>query len=105
MALISRQTLQRSATLRALRWVLPWSWAVRGARGTYAAGEHVGRRLTPDERRRFLRLIWKSRGRRSNLTPREQLQVRRIARKVDPRDLVQAVAAEFSPLPWPKPPA
>jgi hypothetical protein len=91
--------------LRAVRWVLPWTWAFRGARATYAAGGHVRERLTPDERRRLLRLIRKSRGRRANLTAREQWQVRRLARKIDPRDLIRAVAAEFSPLPWPKPPA
>jgi hypothetical protein len=105
MGLISRERAQRYAVLRSLQWVLPWTWAIRGARGTYAAGGHLRRRLTPDERKRLLRLIWKSKGRRSNLTKREQMQIRRLVRKVDPRDTVRAVAAELSPLPWPKPPA
>lgn len=105
MALISRDKAQRWAGLRVLQWALPWTWAIRGARATYAAGGHVRGRLTPDERRRLLRLVWKSKGRRRNLSVREQAQLRRLARKVDPRDTVRAVAAEFSPLPWPKPPS
>jgi hypothetical protein len=104
MALISRDRTQRWAGLRALQWLLPWIWAVRGARAIYAAGGHVGRRLTPAERRQLLALVWKSRGRRRNLTLREQVQLRRLVQQVDPCDAIRAVAAEFSPLPWPKPP-
>jgi hypothetical protein len=105
MALFSRERAQRWAGLRALQWVLPWTWAVRGVRATYAAGGHVRGRLDANERRRLLRLVWKSKGRRRNLTLREQAQLRRLIGKVDPRDTIRAVAAEFSPLPWPKPPS
>jgi hypothetical protein len=99
MELLSREKAQRWAGLRALQWVLPWTWAVRGVRATYVAGGHVRGRLSPGERRRLLRLAWKSKGRRRNLTVREQAQLRRLVRKIDPRDTVRAVASEFSPLP------
>jgi hypothetical protein len=103
-ALISKERAGRWAGLRALRWVLPWVWAIRGARATYAAGLHVHGRLTPVERKRLAALAWKSRGLRRNLTLTEQIELRRLFNKVDVRDTVRAVAAEFSPLPWPRPP-
>jgi hypothetical protein len=104
MALISRERAGRWAGLRAVQWVLPWIWAVRGARAAYAAGMHVRGRLTPVERRRLLSLVWKSRGRRRNLAITEQVELRRLLNKIDLRDTVRALAAEFSPFPWPKPP-
>jgi hypothetical protein len=90
---------------RALRWFIPWMWPIYVARGAWAVKVHVGDRLTERQFKRVIYLLRRSRGRPSNLTPRQRAEFRRLLDKVGPFDLGKAIAAEFSPLPWPKAPA
>jgi hypothetical protein len=90
---------------RAAKRMLPWMWPVYAARSAIAAGGHVGNRLTPRQRKRLLYLIRRSKGRPSNLTPKQRAELKRLLGKIEPIALAQAVAAELSPLPWPKAPA
>ena len=85
--------------------LLPFTWLIHTARGAWAAAGHVGGRLTPRQRERLWYLVRRSRGRPSNLTPKQRAELRRLLDKIEPVALVQAIAAELSPLPWPKPPA
>jgi hypothetical protein len=90
---------------RAASWVLPWMWPIYAARSAIAAAGHVGNRLTPRQRRRMLYLLRRSKGRPSNLTVKQRAELKRLLDKIEPIALAQAVAAELSPLPWPKAPA
>jgi hypothetical protein len=90
---------------RALRWFIPWMWPIYVARGAIAVKNHVGDRLTERQFKRLIYLLRRSKGRPSNLTPKQRSEFKRLLDKVDPFDLVKALAAEFSPLPWPKAPA
>ena len=89
---------------RAATRFLPWAWPVYAARSAWAAGGHVGHRLTPRQRRRVWYLVKRSKGRPSNLTLKQRAELKRLLDKIEPLALVQAVAAELSPLPWPKQP-
>ena len=89
---------------RAAKRFIPWMWPIYVARSAYAAAGHVGDRLTPRQRERVLYLLRRSKGRPSNLTAKQREELRRLLDKAEPLGLVQAVAAELSPLPWPKAP-
>jgi hypothetical protein len=89
----------------AAKRILPWMWPVYVARSAFAAAGHVGDRLTPRQRERVLYLLRRSRGRPANLTAKQRDELKRLLEKVEPFGIVQAIAAELSPLPWPKAPA
>jgi hypothetical protein len=58
---------------------MPWLMLLEAGK---VAHEHWGR-LTAAERSKLGRLIKKSKGRLSNLTPRERIELRRLANKLD----------------------
>lgn len=64
------------------------------------ASEHV-RRLDPAERRRFLELMRRGRGRRRNLSPDERAELAALIAKADPRLFAGLVAQRLSPVPLP----
>jgi hypothetical protein len=69
---------------------VPWALLLRG-------GLIFGRRwtaLSNKERARFARLLRESRGRTRNLSTRQQLELRRLARKLD----LQRMGRELMPL-------
>jgi hypothetical protein len=57
--------------------------------------------LEPDERRRLMALVVATRGRSSNLTAGEKLELARLVAKADPRLFAGLVAQRFSPVPLP----
>ena len=57
--------------------------------------------LEPDERRRLMALVVATRGRSSNLTAGEKLELARLVAKADPRLFAGMVAQRFSPVPLP----
>jgi hypothetical protein len=59
-------------------------------------------RLTPDERRRLLRLVQTSRGRKGNLTEAERHELAELVHKMEPRMFAGAAADHLSPVPLPK---
>lgn len=67
--------------LRAARRV-PWSRVLAAVTWLRIKGPEYWNRLTPAERSRLLDLLKKSKGRRSNLTKREQDRVVELLRKV-----------------------
>ena len=89
---------------RALRWFIPWMWPIYVARGAWAIKNHLGDRLTERQFKRLIYLLRRSRGRPSNLTAKQRAEFRRLLDKVEPVGLAKAIAAEYSPLPWPKAP-
>jgi hypothetical protein len=90
---------------RAATRLLPWMWPIYVVRSAFAAAGHVGNRLTPRQRERVLYLLKRSKGRPSSLTAKQRQELRRLLGKIEPFGLAQAIAAELSPLPWPKAPA
>jgi hypothetical protein len=58
-------------------------------------------RLEPGERRRFVALMGRARGRRRNLSDRERAEFATLAAKLDPRLFAGLVADRFSPVPLP----
>jgi len=69
--------------------------------GFYRAWEH---QLTKRDRERLGRLARKSLGVPARLSEKERGEVRRILAKLRPFTTARFIAAEASPLPWPKPP-
>ncbi len=65
------------------------------------ARDHA-RRLTPAERRRVLELVRTGRGRRRNLTAREQGELSRLIAKVEPRLLAGEAIDLVSPVKLPR---
>jgi hypothetical protein len=59
-------------------------------------------RLTSDERRRLLRLVQTSRGRKGNLTEAERDELAELVNKMEPRMFAGAAADHLSPIPLPK---
>ncbi len=59
-------------------------------------------RLDPDERRRFLTLMGRARGRRNNLSSRDRADLAALTAKLEPRLFAGQVVERFSPLPLPK---
>ena len=102
---MDRMSIAKYGGQRALRWFLPWMWPIYVARGAFAVRNHVGDRLTERQLKHMLYLLRRSRGRPSNLTAKQRAEFRRLLEKIEPFGLAKAVAAEFSPLPWPKAPA
>jgi hypothetical protein len=71
---------------------VPWGRLLRLAETAPILKRHWDK-LTPAERVRLRGLLQKSRGRRSNLTMREQLAVRRLVRKLELKTLQQELAS------------
>jgi hypothetical protein len=65
------------------------------------ARDHV-LRLTPDERRRLLRLIRVARGRPSHLSRRERDELAGLVAKLEPRLLAGEAVERLSPIPVPR---
>ena len=65
------------------------------------AREHL-RKLEPDERRRVVALVRAGRGRRRNLSPREQAELAALLAKAEPRLFFGLAAEQLSPLPLPR---
>jgi hypothetical protein len=99
-----KSSVARFGGERALRWFIPWMWPIYVARGALAIRKHVADRLTERQVRRFFYLLRRSKGRPSNLTARQRQEFKRLLDRVEPFGLAKAIAAEFSPLPWPKAP-
>jgi hypothetical protein len=102
---MNKASVARYGGQRALRWFIPWMWPIYLARGAWAIKSHVGDRLTERQVKRFLYLLRRSKGRPSNLTAGQRQEFKRLLDKAEPFGLAKAIAAEFSPLPWPKAPA
>lgn len=71
---------------------LPWLVVLEAV---LAAREHWSR-LTPAERARLQHLVVASRGRKGNLTRREQLELRKLARKLDLQGLGRNVVPRLT---------
>ncbi|MGN6169869.1 MAG: hypothetical protein ACTHQQ_17125 [Solirubrobacteraceae bacterium] len=65
------------------------------------AREHL-KKLEPDERRRVVALVRAGRGRRRNLSPREQVELAALVAKAEPRLFFGLAAEQLSPLPLPR---
>jgi hypothetical protein len=65
------------------------------------ARTHV-ERLDPDERRRFLSLMARARGRSRNLSSRDRAEFAALTAKLEPRLFAGLVADRFSPVPLPR---
>jgi hypothetical protein len=65
------------------------------------AGSHL-RKLTRDERRRFVGLMREGRGRPSNLSEAERDELGRLVAKAEPRLFAGSVADKLSPVPLPR---
>ena len=65
------------------------------------ARTHV-ERLNPEERRRFLALMGRARGRRRNMSDRERSEFAALTAKLEPRLFAGLVADRFSPVPLPR---
>lgn len=65
------------------------------------AHEHI-RKLEPAERRRFLELMRRGRGRRRNLSPRERAELAALIAKADPRLFAGLIVKKLSPVPLPR---
>ena len=89
----------------AAKRLLPWVWPIYVALGVVVAVGHIGDRLTPRQRERVLYLVRRSKGLPSNLTAKQRAELKRLLARIEPFALAQAIAAELSPLPWPKAPA
>jgi hypothetical protein len=77
------------------------AWPVYGGLGVYRAVAHE---LTRSERERLWRLARKSLGVPTRLSTKERGELRRIFTKLNPVTVARFIAAEASPLPWPKAP-
>jgi hypothetical protein len=60
------------------------------------------RKLTPDERRRFVALMREGRGRPRNLSEADRDELGGLVAKAEPRLLAGAVANKLSPVPLPR---
>ena len=65
------------------------------------AREHYAR-LEPDERRRFMTLLRRGRGRASNLSAGERAEFAALVAKANPRLFAGLVADKLSPVPLPE---
>ena len=65
------------------------------------AGRHL-RKLDPDERRRFVALMRKGRGRPRNLSQGDRDELGALVAKAEPRLLAGSVAQKLSPVPLPR---
>jgi hypothetical protein len=77
--------------LRSTAGAIPWLALVRGTM-------IVGRRwsaLSADERSRLAQLVRESRGRAGNLSAKQRLELRRLARKLDLKGMGRELAALF----------
>jgi hypothetical protein len=66
------------------------------------AQEHLSK-LDRNERRRLVELVRIGRGRRRNLSAREQDELSRLVAKAEPRAFAAAAAQKLSPVPIPGP--
>jgi hypothetical protein len=64
------------------------------------AREHYNK-LGPDDRRRFLQLMRRGRGRPSKLTTSERAELAMLVLKADPRQFARLAAQRLSPVPVP----
>ena len=60
------------------------------------------RKLTPEERRRFVALMREGRGRPSNLSQRKRDELGALVAKAEPRLLAGSIAQKLSPVPLPR---
>jgi hypothetical protein len=60
------------------------------------------RRLTPDERRRFIALMREGRGRPRNLSQSERDELGALVAKAEPRVLAGTALQKLSPVPLPR---
>ena len=90
------------AATRAMPRLLPWTWPIWVGRGTVGAVRHE---LTERQRERLLELIRKGFPLPTSLTARQQTELLSLISRIDPAVWARFVAAEVSPLPWPKSPA
>jgi len=81
--------------------LLPWSWPIYATKGLVGAVKHE---LTKREQAELRRLLRKSNGWLPHLSKRERTRLANLISKLNPLTVSRFVAAEASPLPWPKPP-
>ena len=89
--------LSRKAALR----VLPWAWPLYAAIGLYRAVEHE---LTERDRASVRRIAESSARIPPRLSAKDREELQRVLRKLSPFKVARFIAAEASPLPWPKAP-
>ena len=65
------------------------------------ARTHIAR-LTPDERRRFVRLLREARGRPRNLSEADRDELQRLIAKTEPRLFAGHAVNRLSPVPLPR---
>jgi hypothetical protein len=90
------------AARRAALRILPWTWPLWVAKGTYDAFENE---LTARQRGRLQSLLLKGFPCPTALSQRERTELRNLLRRVPPQRWAHYVVAEVSPLPWPQAPA
>lgn len=88
--------LERVGVLRRI----PIARLLAAAEIVLLAREHL-QKLAPDERRRFLQLMRRGRGRPSRLTAAERAELAMLVLKADPRQFARLAAQRLSPIPVP----
>jgi hypothetical protein len=83
--------------LRAARKAVPIAWVLVVAEAAIATKKHWDR-LEPGTRLRLVQLVKKSKGRPSNLTVRERLELRKLVRQLHLVRLGRDLAGVASPL-------
>jgi hypothetical protein len=81
------------------RWLAQRLWLIALADSSWRAWSHW-RRLDPEERARLVQLARKSKGRPSNLSPRERRQVDELLDKLGHLELVEGIASTWLPFGW-----
>jgi hypothetical protein len=81
------------------RWLAKRLWLIAAAETSWRAWSHW-RRLEPEERRRLVELARKSKGRPSNLSSRERVEVDALLDKLGHLELAESVAATWLPFGW-----
>lgn len=100
LGLVTRTVAKASEKVPGLRKV-PVVMLLSAAEVALLARDHL-QRLTPEERRRLVHLVYVGRGRRGRLTDPERADLERLVAKLEPRRLFGDAAGRLSPVPIPK---
>jgi hypothetical protein len=77
---------------------IPIARLLTAAEVVMLARDHYNK-LAPEDRRRFLALMRRGRGRPSNLTPNERAELATLVLKADPRQFARLAVERLSPVP------
>ncbi len=78
------------------KWVARGAWLLAAAEIAIAVKDHLDQRLAADDYRRLAEIVRSSKGRPSNLSVRERLELKRIIERIEPTELAKGVAAQAS---------